>query len=113
MKSVMNHSLSSSRRVGLRQRFGSSMSSAELECGSGHRLGARRGVRSRVREVSVRCRWRVSVSVFVHGEPTRSPKSRLMEGIVFKDVSDFGDALARHAFVAADNEDEFFGLHPP
>ena len=32
------------------------------------------------------------------------------EGIVFEDVSDFRYALARHAFVAADDEDEFFGL---
>ena len=29
---------------------------------------------------------------------------------MFEDVSDFGDALARHAFVATDDEDEFFGL---
>ena len=34
-------------------------------------------------------------------------------GIVFEDVSDFGYALARHAFVATDDEDEFFGLHYP
>ena len=32
------------------------------------------------------------------------------EGIVFEDVSDFCYALARHAFVAADDEDEFFRL---
>ena len=32
------------------------------------------------------------------------------EGIVFEDVSDLGYALARHAFVATDDEDEFLGL---
>ena len=34
------------------------------------------------------------------------------EGIAFKDLADFGYALARHGFGATDNEDEFFGLHP-
>ena len=31
---------------------------------------------------------------------------------MFEDTADFGYALARHAFVATDDEDEFFGLHP-
>ena len=49
---------------------------------------------------------------FAHGDIADQVAKilRRMRGLLFKDLANFGYALARHAFVATDNEDEFFGL---
>ena len=102
----------SSRRAGLRQRLGSSMSSQSLSVGLAPPRSSPRGEGTASEGLQADAVTSGGRLFCPRGSDEVSEVAT-DEGILFKHLTDFDEALACLARVTTDDEDEFFGLPFP